>query len=626
MKKLCLWLTMVLLLTGVAVGFAVPVAADTVYNGEWGDLQWELNTTTGHLTISGSGDMKGFQYYVSSDAWLPYVTSIRMVTIGDGVTSIGDQAFFECRYLTDIDLPDSIVSIGNDAFYYCYSLETIAIPDGVTSIGERAFFSCDGLMEIEFPGSVATIKDYAFFDCNGLTHIEIPSSVTSIGSSSFGSCDRLSGLTVETGNPKYHSSGNCLIETQSKKLVIGCKDSVIPSDGAVATIGRYSFAYCLRLIDMEIPEGVATIEDYAFYQSGVTNLNISESVTSIGSNAFTNCRDIDSLTVKNGNPKYHSEGNCIIETQRKTLVIGGQKSVIPTDGSVNAIGDGAFSGRYDLAAMELPDCITKIGDHAFENCCNLKEMELPDGITSIGNYAFSGCNSLSGFKIPDSVTFIGEHSFAFCHGLTTAVIPKGVTKIGDWAFWGCSGLRSVELPNSVVSIGARAFSDCTSLTGIKISGNVKSIGNFAFAGCSRLSKVIYCGTKTQWNRMEKSANWDDDTGNYTLQYHDWDAGNVTKEPTCAEGVKTFVCSICRESKDESVEAIAAHIYDSETDTICNVCEFVRTIEDESASDSAEDVYLLDLFGCQSSVSGSIGWVTLFALCGTAIFMRQKKAK
>ena len=652
MKKALYVLSAILILAVLLAGVTVPISAESIQSGTWGTLTWELNVTTGHLTIWGTGEMIGFNYYTSTEAWLLYNTAIRTVTIEEGITSIGERAFYECYYLTDIKLPNSITSIQKNAFYYCYSLENIKIPNAVVSIGENAFFYCDSLTEIEIPNSVTSINNYAFFECNGLTSIQIPNSVTFIGNTAFGTCDRLANLSVDTDNPKYHANGNCIIDTQSKTLVAGCKNSVIPSDGTVTTIGNSAFSYCSRLTDIKIPNGVTSIEDYAFYDCGITNIELSKSVISIGNDSFTNCCDLINIKVENENPKYHASGNCIIETQSKTLVVGGNNSIIPSDGSVTAIGNGAFSGRYNLTSIKLPNGITSIGSDAFANCCNLTGIEISNGVISVGDYAFSGCNALSDLKIPNSVRTIGDNAFAFCHGLTNVVIPNGVVSVGNWAFWGCSGLKSVKLPSGIAAIGVRAFSDCNSLTSIEIPGSVSSIGNYAFAGCSRLTKIIYCGTATQWNSIKKGTNWNSNTGNYTIQYHNWGDEKITREPTCAEGEKTFTCSICQKTKSESIDNIADHIYDSETDDACNNCGAFRKIDEHTTVSDTDQIstdamqksglktivdnllQTIDLksavekvrqtVGCRSTVSAGVGLIWLLTLGGAGVLMKKKK--
>ena len=116
-------------------------------------------------------------------------------TIPQGITSIGDSAFFYCYSLTSVSIPDSVTAIGDEAFYSCSSLTSVNIPDSVTSIGDRAFSYCDSLTSVSIPDSVTAIGNRAFYYCDSLTSVSIPNSVTSIGDYAFGDCSNLT-LTV----------------------------------------------------------------------------------------------------------------------------------------------------------------------------------------------------------------------------------------------------------------------------------------------------------------------------------------------------------------------------------------------------------------------------------------------
>ena len=182
-------------------------------------------------------------------------------------------------------------------------------------------------------------------------------------------------------------------------------------------------------------------------------------MTSIGGYAFYGCSGLTSIAVAKGNPKYHSAGNCVIETATKTLVVGCKTSTIP------------------------------------------------DSVTSIGNSAFDGCSGLTSVTIPDSVTSIGSSAFYGCSGLTSVTIPDSVTSIGDYAFYGCTGLTSITIPDSVTSIGSYAFEGCTGLTSVTIGNGVTSIGSMVFAYCYELFSVTFEGTKADWNAITKEDSW-----------------------------------------------------------------------------------------------------------------------
>ena len=470
------------------------------------------------------------------------------VTIEKGVETIESCAFESCCSLTNIDIPDSVTSIGSRAFYNCNGLTSITIGNSVTSIGDYAFYGCSGLTSITIPDSVTSIGSSAFEDCSGLTSITIPDSVTSIGSSAFEDCSGLTSIDVEDGNPVYHSAGNCIIATESKTLIAGCKSSVIPNDGSVTSIGYEAFYNCSGLTSIVIPDSVTSIGDLAFYGcSGLTSVVIPDSVTIIGEEAFLNCSSLTSVTIGNGvtsigeNAFYGCTGLTDVYYQGDLsgwlgIEFGGYNSnpmeyadnryingqllqgdiVIP-EGTAK-IGDYAFYNCSSLTSVTIPDGVTSIGYGAFYNCSGLTSIVIPDSVTSIGSSAFSWCTSLrfneygdakylgnaanpylvlydvtdtsvTSFEIMAQTKFIYNHAFSGCSGLTSITIPDSVTSIGDYAFRGCSSLTSVTIPDSVTSIGDYAFYECSGLTSITIPDSVTSIGDYAFYECSGLTSV-----------------------------------------------------------------------------------------------------------------------------------------
>ena len=437
------------------------ISGDAVISGCCGDsITWTLDDL-GNLTLSGSGEM--WNYYGDS----PFKDSvIKTVTIGDGITSIGDEAFAYCSGLTELTLPSSVTSIGYAAFRGCSGLTKLTLPNSVTSIGWNAFRGCSSLTELTLPNSVTSIGTGAFAYCSGLTELILPNSVTSIGESAFSGCSGLEKIAVESGNSCYDSRDNCnsIIDTETNTLIVGCKNSVIPN--SVTSIGDSAFYGC----------------------SGLTELTLPSSVTSIGVAAFSSS-GLEKITVESGNSRYDSRDNCnsIIETKTNTLIAGCKNSIIPN--SVTSIGDYAFYGCTGLTELTLPNSVTSIGTGAFAYCRGLTKLTLPNSVTSIGTGAFAYCSGLTELTLPNSVTSIGESAFKGCSGLTELTLPNSVTSIGERAFEGCSGLTELILPNSVTSIGKYAFYDCSGMTELTLPNSVRSIGDYAFVDCSDLSKI-----------------------------------------------------------------------------------------------------------------------------------------
>ena len=243
-------------------------------------------------------------------------------------------------------IPSNVTRIEENAFNGCTGLASITIPNSVTSIGRNAFEGCSSLTSIIIPNSVTSIGNYAFDSCSGLTSIIIPNSVTSIENNAFDCCSGLTSIIVESGNSVYDSRNNCnaLIHTATNKLIKGCENTVIPNT-------------------------VTTIEEGAFHRCyGLNSITIPNSVKCIGVGAFAGCNSLTSIIVESGNTVYDSRDNCnaIIHTASHELIAGCKNTVIPN--SVTSIGVGAFSDCRDLTSITIPNSVTSIGLGAFAGC------------------------------------------------------------------------------------------------------------------------------------------------------------------------------------------------------------------------------------------------------------------
>ena len=323
----------------------------------------------------------------------------------------------------------------------------------------------------------------------GLKSIYIPASVTEIDSPAVFSCPDLEKLTVSQKNPVFHSAGNCVIETEAKKTVVGCKTSVIPDDGSVTVIGRdsfsscdgltsvvipegvtvieesafancnvlaslslpgslktiqrYAFANCSKLgIDLDVPDGVESIGDQAFTGSAITSFTIGKNVKSIGNGICGYCDYIESIAVDEENENYYGDGNCIITAEGGVLVQGCKKSVIPVDGSIKEIGPYAFYGIVLAADLTLPDSIEYIREGAFYSVNGVSTVRFGSGVKAVEKNAFKHAY-VSSVILNEGLQSIGANAFSHISGLTAVTIYQNLVHIDEFAFQSCTSLSSV---------------------------------------------------------------------------------------------------------------------------------------------------------------------------------------
>ena len=235
-----------------------------------------------------------------------------------------------------------------------------------------------------------------------------------------------------------------------------------------------------------IKEGTKVICNEAFYNCSLFSIDIPDSVTRIGNEAFSGCESLTSINIPDsvikmeGNPFASWHGSLSIESKsfiyENNVLFNADKTII-------------IAYRADDESYNVPGTVTSIGDKAFYECESLTSINIPDSVTSIGKSAFYRCKSLTSINIPDSVTSIGNRAFYRCTSLSSINIPGSVTSIGGWAFSRCESLTSINIPDSVISIGNSAFETCTSLASINIPNSVTSIGDSAFCLCKSLTSI-----------------------------------------------------------------------------------------------------------------------------------------
>ncbi len=330
-------------------------------------------------------------------------TNLSSVKLPDAITNIGDSAFYGCTNLSSIKLPEAITNIGEETFFKCTSLKEIIISDNVTSIEKHAFAYCSSLESVSLPKNLKAITNWAFYNCSAISSIIMPASVEDIGNEAFLGCTNLSNIEVDEKCTNYYSEGNCIVDNKTKELILGCKNTIIPS--SVKKIGAMAFYLC-GIKAVVIPEGVTSIGYCAFGEcSELTSISIPASMTDILKNGqvFYACSNLSEIYVNEKNDTYYSQGNCII-TKDKKLIVGCKNSIIPED--VTAIAYNAFGGNEGLTDIVIPSSVENVGNYVFAGCHNLSNVKILPGVKCIGSNIFFQCKSLKDITIPDSVESI----------------------------------------------------------------------------------------------------------------------------------------------------------------------------------------------------------------------------
>lgn len=411
---------------------------------------------------------------------------------------LGIANFISCFYLETCQLPETTEVLPTGMFYGCTSLE-VEFPEKLRSIGSQAYGMCGWVHPIDstkIPETVTEIGDAGFGVSRFVDNeFVMPENLTSIGKQGLAAC----GLESLVWNEQNVQMGEMAISGNKFKVAqvpegvsfepgmfAGCPiEEVIWPEGITEIPGALFAASGLK--EIEIPDTVTSIGDGAFgYCAGLTKITIPDNVTSIGENAFEGCSGLEEVQLPEG---------------------------------LNSIGDSAFEQCTSLTSVKIPGGVTEWPDSLFEGCTSLAEINIPDKVTSLGRDIFSGCTALKDVQIPESVTEIGSYAFEDCAALTSMALPDSLKEIPSGIFSGCTSLPEIKFAEDITEIGSYAFSgtaitdftvpatvttmengvfqDCTSLGSVTINADLTGIGTYTFDGCTSLTSVNIPNTVTK---------------------------------------------------------------------------------------------------------------------------------
>ena len=300
------------------------------------------------------------------------------------ILAIGPSALEGRVDLTALRIPASVTTIGEKAFYNCSALNTITVDEGnehflakencLIRRTDKTLIQGCAASTIPANGSVTQIGDHAFAGCIGLTSLHIPATVSVISGSAFTGCSGLETITAAAGNTHYNATDNCLIVSGTRTLLLGCKNSKIPTDGSVIRIGNNAFAGS-GIQSLVIPDAVTEIGEAAFENcTALTELTVGKGITTaaaLNAKSFMGCSSLAKIAVAENHPTLLVKFNCLIEKSSKSLLLGTNKSygrnVEREVLDITSIGAYAFAGR-SLEAFFVPKATTSIGEGAFFGC------------------------------------------------------------------------------------------------------------------------------------------------------------------------------------------------------------------------------------------------------------------
>lgn len=457
-------------------------------------------------------------------------SGLKNVNIPEGTISIGNSAFYSCSGLTEIAVPDSVQTLGTYVFYNCDSLTEITIPDSVKSVGSYSFGGCEKLKTITIGNGLSTLEDSLFSYCRTLKEVKLGSGLTSFGSSLFSNSPMVKDIYCKATTPPLLDfitfydgiSGPCNIhvpynsfyaykhgkwrkiykdiffldpydftnDTQVDEPIlnndeiwyISNTDSVITpynTSGFSPSIKTHIFDYGKGIIKFN--GNVTQVGSSAFYNiDDLTHILLPETITSIGSSAFTSTSLYDITIPKN----------------------------------VKTIGSGAFMNCTSLGTVTLPEGLETIGAEAFDRCTAITYIRIPDSVKYINEDAFRqvkceidfgngdpnfklsdwGLNfkKISGkYASSDNMCYVKNNKILFAGACPSDyTIPNGITEIGESAFYWQRKLTSLTIPDSVIKLDNKCFRRCEILETVKMGNSVQSIGDYAFSNC-KINDIIF---------------------------------------------------------------------------------------------------------------------------------------
>ncbi len=308
--------------------------------------------------------------------------ALSTVIVKEGVTTIGENAFYECSNISHITLPDGIKAINRNAFYECSSLANIYLSDDITAIESSAFYSCKSLTEVKLPVNLTKVNTHTFSNCENLKSVILGDKITTIESHAFSSCSALEKINLPDG---------------------------------LKSIGIWAFRYCTNLKHLLIPETVTSIGSSCFSEcKNLQSINLPRGTTEIAQMTFNSCSSLETIDIPSGVKTIGSWGfsNCYAIKNMN----------LPE--SLQSIGDWSFSAMNSVESFNISE------NNAY--FCTVDGVLFSKDMSKL--YYFPLGKNITEYVIPESVTTLGTSSFGKCKSLKDIYVYENVTNIEPTMF------------------------------------------------------------------------------------------------------------------------------------------------------------------------------------------------
>jgi hypothetical protein len=437
-------------------------------------LTFELNSDSTGYILSGRGTCEDNFILIPSEYQGKPVVGVKTFAFCNQETYKGDDK------LTGISFPDSITSIGTYSFACCTKLERVSLPQSLNTIEAGAFCETTSLKNITFPSSLKVIDKIAF-NGTGLEKVVIPEGVTTLGYEAFGYSKNIKSVTLPTTITDFGDAVetyNGEEEEIDAETFFGCSslEEIVLPEG-ITKLGKGMFGNCEKLTEVSLPSTLTVIPKYLFTNGkNIKSVTLHNTLTKIEMYAFNNVYVDD----------YYFDGT---REQWKTIL-------------TNSTTDTHLTNIFDLNACFVVHCTD-------------------------GNYidAETAYNNMQKFLTNVSGTE-GEYN--------------GVQDYSEWERIVIPTIYytsySYDPEYTITSIGAEIFIGHDEITIVSIPNTIKKIGNNSFVGLKNLSRILYNGTKEEWNNVQKGANWNYGTGDYTVYCIDGEVDKVAADVVYSEGL------------------------------------------------------------------------------------------